>query len=83
MGGGSVPGFVDDTLAPRVVDAGTNALTDNQQPGVIGLDAGTGGGATRTPPPAMGDQIVAFAQGRRGHRIGDGAGVARGAGARA
>ena len=72
--GGNVPGFADPDsgIPPRVIDPGTNALTDNQQPGVIGLDARTGGGAARAPPPAMGDQIVAFAQARRGHSVGDG-----------
>jgi len=70
MVGGSVPGFVDDTLAPQKIDAGTSALTETAPPGVIGLDAGNKG--PRPPPAAIGDTVVAFAQQRAGQRVGDG-----------
>jgi hypothetical protein len=69
MGGGSVPGFVDGTVAPQTIDPGTLALTGTLPPGVIGLDAG---GGTRPSPGVIGDKVVAFAQQHSGQKVGDG-----------
>jgi len=68
------------------LDEGTLALIDSPTPGPVGLDARNGPSAQSGQ--SMAQQIVSFAQGRRGTRVGDGQCFAladralRGAGAR-
>jgi len=70
MAGGLIPGFVNDTLAPQVIDPGTMALTETLRPGVIGLD--TGNTQAKGTPGSVASKIVAAATALTGQKIGDG-----------
>jgi CHAP domain-containing protein len=70
MADGIAPsGVALDVLPP--IDDGTSARIDSPTPGPIGLDARRGG-ASKQSQATIPEQIVSFARGRRGSRVGDG-----------
>jgi hypothetical protein len=70
MAGAAIPGPVDDLGPGVLIDDGTLARTETPSPGPVGLQAK--GGSGKTAPPPLGDQVVAFARGKIGQRVGSG-----------
>src|SRR5262245_27685567 len=71
MANGKAPSGVDlDAADP--IDDGTSARIGTPTPGPIGLDAK--GGTAKQGRASMAEQIVSFARGNRGSRVGDGHG---------
>ena len=66
MGGGQIPGSTDGHTGTTAVDEGTLARIETPDPGVVGLDAGSGS----TPSVSAG--VVGFARRQHGSRVGDG-----------
>jgi hypothetical protein len=69
MAGRSIAGPIDDLGPELVIDDGTLARTDSPFPGPIGLQANAGSGKTGA---ALGEQVVSFARGKIGQRVGQG-----------
>ena len=68
MSRGSFPGPIDDLGPEIVIDDGTLARTDSPTPGPVGLQAK--GGSSKTGN--LGEQVVNFARGKIGQRVGQG-----------
>jgi hypothetical protein len=70
MGGGNPPGPRDGLNDPSAIDDGTLPRIGTPAPGIVGLDARSGGGGSSGA--AIGDGVVSFARRRIGRRVGDG-----------
>jgi hypothetical protein len=70
MGDGHVPGSTDGLTGTIEIDDGTSARTESPDPGPIGLDAPSGGGAHATADLSV--RILGYARRQRGSRVGDG-----------
>jgi len=69
MSRGAFPGPIDDLGAEIIIDDGTLARTDSPLPAPVGLQAK--GGSSKTTGD-LGEQVVNFARGKVGHRVGSG-----------
>ena len=70
MGGGQIPGSTDGLTGTIEIDDGTLARTETPDPGPVGLDAPSGGGAHAAPD--VGVRVLGFARRQRGSRVGNG-----------
>jgi surface antigen len=68
MGNGTAPGGIDLDDLPTI-DDGTSARIGSPEPGPIGLDARSG---DTQDSSSRADQIVSYAQGQQGSKVGDG-----------
>ena len=69
MGNGKAP-FGVDLDSSETIDDGTSARIGSPDPGPVGLDAK--GGTAKQGGASMADQIVTYARGQHGGRVGDG-----------
>jgi hypothetical protein len=67
VGHGQIPGPTDGPSGTIVIDDGTLARTESPDPGVVGLDATTGGAS-----PSLAARVLAYARRQHGDRVGDG-----------
>jgi hypothetical protein len=69
MGRGAFPGPIDDLGPEILIDDGTLARTDSPLPGPVGVQAKGGAGKSSVP---IGEQVVNYARGKLGERVGRG-----------